>query len=96
MLYKLLYGLSWSIFVYLTLHAFYHHGEDYLRKELKKLSSQYARDHNLNCINEDIDLLRKLFFDVYQTSISLFRATIILLGVALYGTVLVGGIIFFT
>lgn len=96
MLYKLLYGLSWSVFVYLMLHAFHHHGEDYLRKELKKLSSQYARDHNLNRIDEDIDLLRKLFFDIYQTSMSLFRAAIILLGAALYGIVLLIGIIFFT
>lgn len=96
MLYKLLYGLSWSVFVYLMLNVFYRHGEDYLRKELRKLSSQYVRDHNPNCINEDIDLLRKLFFDVYQTSLSLFRAAVILLGLALYGIVLVGGIVFFT
>ena len=94
MLYKLLYGLSWSVFVYLMLHVFYHHGEDYLRKEVKKLSSQYVRDHNPNCIKEDIDLLRKLFSDVYQTSISLFLAAIVLLGIALYGIVLIGGIIF--
>lgn len=84
MLYKLLYLVAWTGFLLLSVTAFYNDGKGYLWRELKKLSSQYARDHNPNCIYEDFELLRKLFEDVNQTSLSALRASVLILSTVLY------------
>ena len=96
MLYKLLYIAAWSGFTVIIISSFLKYGEEYLWNELKRISSEYISENNSNCTQYDISLLRKLFEEVYHVAMGMFRATIILLGAALYGIVLVGGIVFFT
>lgn len=87
MLYKLLYIFAWTVFSVIVTSTFLKHGEEYLRKELRRLSSEYAKEHNPNCIQEDIHLLSKLFEEVYHTAVGMFRGTAIILGFLLYVTV---------
>ncbi len=87
MLYKLLYIFAWTALTTIAVSSFLKHGEEYLWKELKRLSSEYAKEHNLNCIQEDIHLLRKLFEEVYHTAMGMFRGATVIFGFLLYVTV---------
>lgn len=87
MLYKLLYIFAWTALTAVAVSSFLKHGEEYLWKELKRLSSEYAKEHNSNCIQEDIQLLRKLFEEVYHTAIGMFRGATVIFGFLLYVTV---------
>lgn len=87
MLYKLLYIIAWSGFTAVAMSSFLKHREEYLWKELKRLSSEYAKEHNPDCIKEDIHLLRKLFEEVYQTAMGMFRGATVIFGFLLYVTV---------
>lgn len=87
MLYKLLYIFAWTALTTVAMSSFLKHGEEYLWKELKRLSSEYAKEHNSNCIQEDIHLLRKLFEEVYQTAMGMFRGATVIFGFLLYVTV---------
>lgn len=89
MLYKLLYIALWSCFTAIAISSFLKHGEDYLWKELKRLSSEYAKEHNSNCIQEDIHLLRKLFEEVYHVAMGMFRGATIIFCFLLYVIVVV-------
>lgn len=87
MLYKLLYIFAWTALTTIAVSSFLKHGEEYLWKELKRLSSEYVKEHNSNCIQEDIQLLRKLFEEVYQTAMGMFRGATVIFGFLLYVTV---------
>lgn len=87
MLYKLLYIALWSCFMAIVISSFLKHGEDYLWKELRRLSSEYAKEHNSNCIQEDIHPLRKLFEEVYHVAMGMFRGATVIFGFLLYVTV---------
>lgn len=87
MLYKLLYITAWSGLTAIVMFSFLKHGEEYLWKELRRLSSEYAKEHNPNCIQEDIHLLRKLFEEVYHTAMGMFRGATVIFGFLLYVTV---------
>ena len=87
MLYKLLYIFAWTALTTIAMSSFLKHGEEYLWEELKRLSSEYAKEHNPNCIQEDIHLLRKLFEEVYQTAMGMFRGATVIFGFLLYVTV---------
>ena len=87
MLYKLLYIFAWTALTTVAMSSFLKHGEEYLWKELKRLSSEYVKEHNSNCIQEDIQLLRKLFEEVYQTAMEMFRGATVIFGFLLYVTV---------
>ena len=87
MLYKLLYIFTWTVLTTVAMSSFLKHGEEYLWKELKRLSSEYAKEHNPDCIQEDIHLLRKLFEEVYQTAMGMFRGATVIFGFLLYVTV---------
>ncbi len=87
MLYKLLYIFAWTALTTVAMSSFLKHGEEYLWKELKRLSSEYAMEHNSNYIQEDIHLLRKLFEEVYQTAMGMFRGATVIFGFLLYVTV---------
>ena len=87
MLYKLLYITAWSGFTAVAMYYFMKHGEEYLWNELKRLYSEYAKEHNSNCIQEDIHLLRKLFEEVYQTAMGMFRGATVIFGFLLYVSV---------
>lgn len=87
MLYKLLYIFAWTVLTTVAMSSFLKHGEEYLWKELKRLSSEYVKEHNSNCIQEDIQLLRKLFEEVYQTAMGMFRGATVIFGFLLYVTV---------
>ena len=89
MLYKLLYIFAWTVLTTVAMSSFLKHGEEYLWKELKRLSSEYAKEHNSNCIQEDIHLLRKLFEEVYQTAMGMFRGATVIFGFLLFATVVV-------
>ena len=87
MLYKLLYIFAWTVLTTVAMSSFLKHGEEYLWKELKRLSSEYVKEHNSNGIQEDIQLLRKLFEEVYQTAMGMFRGATVIFGFLLYVTV---------
>ena len=87
MLYKLLYIFAWTALTTVAMSSFLKHGEEYLWKELKRLSSEYVKEHNSNCTQEDIQLLRKLFEEVYQTAMGMFRGATVIFGFLLYVTV---------
>ena len=87
MLYKLLYIFAWTVLTTVAMSSFLKHGGEYLWKELKRLSSEYVKEHNSNCIQEDIQLLRKLFEEVYQTAMGMFRGATVIFGFLLYVTV---------
>ena len=87
MLYKLLYIFAWTVLTTVAMSSFLKHGEEYLWKELKRLSSEYVKEHNSNCIREDIQLLRKLFEEVYQTAMEMYRGATVIFGFLLYVTV---------
>ncbi len=87
MLYKLLYIFAWTVLTTVAMSSFLKHGEEYLWKELKRLSSEYVKEHNSNCIQEDIQLLRKLFEEVYYTAMGMFRGATVIFGFLLYVTV---------
>ena len=87
MLYKLLYIFAWTVLTTVAMSSFLKHGEEYLWKELKRLSSEYVKEHNSNCTQEDIQLLRKLFEEVYQTAMGMFRGATVIFGFLLYVTV---------
>ncbi len=87
MLYKLLYVLAWTGFSVIAISSFLKHGEEYLWEELKRLSSEYAKEHNSYCIQEDIHLLRKLSEEVHQTAMGMFRGATVIFGFLLYVTV---------
>jgi hypothetical protein len=87
MLYKLLYIFAWTALTTVAMSSFLKHGEEYLWKELKRLSSEYAKEHNSDCIQEDIHLLRKLFEEVYYTTVGVFRGATLIFGFLLYVTV---------
>ena len=89
MLYKLLYITAWSGFTAVAMYYFMKHGEEYLWNELKRLYSEYAKEHNPNCIQEDIHPLRKLFEEVYYTAIGMFRGATIIFGFLLYSAIVV-------
>ena len=87
MLYKLLYIFAWTALTTIAVSSFLKHGEEYLWKELKRLSSEYAKEHNSNCIQEDFHLLRKLFEEVYHTAMGMFRGATVIFGFLLYVSV---------
>ena len=87
MLYKLLYIFAWTVLTTVAMSSFMKHGEEYLWKELKRLSSEYAEEHSSNCIQEDIHLLSKLFEEVYQTAMGMFRGATVIFSFLLYITV---------
>ena len=87
MLYKLLYIFAWTALTTVAVSSFLKHGEAYLWKELRRLSSEYAKEHNPDCIKEDIHLLRKLFEEVYHTAMGMFRGATVIFGFLLYVTV---------
>lgn len=87
MLYKLLYIFAWTALTAVAVSSFLKHGEEYLWKELRRLSSEYVKEHNSNCIQEDIHLLRKLFEEVYHTAMGMFRGATVIFGFLLYVTV---------
>lgn len=87
MLYKLLYIFIWTALTTVAVSSFLKHGEEYLWKELRRLSSEYAKEHNSNCIQEDIHLLRKLFEEVYHTAMGMFRGATVIFGFLLYVSV---------
>ncbi len=87
MLYKLLYIFAWTALTTIAVSSFLKHGEEYLWKELKRLSSEHAKEHNLNYIQEDIHPLRKLFEEVYHTAMGMFRGATVIFGFLLYVTV---------
>lgn len=87
MLYKLLYIFAWTALTTVAMSSFLKHGEEYLWEELKRLSSEYAKEHNSYCIQEDIHLLRKFSEEVYQTAMGMFRGATVIFGFLLYVTV---------
>ena len=87
MLYKLLYIFAWTALTTIAVSSFLKHGEEYLWKELKRLSSEYVKEHTSNCVQEDIQMLRKLFEEVYQTAMGMFRGATAIFGFLLYVTV---------
>ena len=89
MLYKLLYITAWSGFTAVAMSSFMKHGEEYLWNELKRLFSEYAKEHNLNYIQEDIHLLKKLFEEIYETAVGMFRGATIIFGFLLYSAIVV-------
>ncbi len=89
MLYKLLYIFAWTALTTIAVSSFLKHGEEYLWEELKRLFSEYVEERNLNCIQEDIQMLRKLFEEVYQSAMGMFRGATVIFGFLLYVTIVV-------